>query len=1838
MILKDLGFLPINPELAAGHYAPLWSGGTTLKSAARDLYFSSNINSNFYIGSDIQGNPYILRQIAQNGRSAIIGYVEGAGPGHALIVDGVVTIGNTHYYIVRDPWPDAPHGGHFLKPQSTLEPHIEQILEPLRKGRPDPRFDPQRQATGGIFRGFEKAHEYRLDRVAEELPKVFGGLSGELTVSDFEQHKQLTDELNGLLIAYTNVPDDVHRELMKQFRERIQQGAASKEAIEVVKSRAFMHMMEILQDETGLQKGNAQAFERIRRSVTENLGAAVDGADLAVFLEDVAKGSSKTTRLRLQGLRVVREQEQLTPQAAMQHIEFIHAMAEAFQWPNEKYALKVKEYFSAARDKGQLPRAIEVLQKLSEVFDSRNAQPVTVTYTDASGNTVTETVVPSRTRTGLKLFAVAIRGGVQGVEWWGNATNGKDLYLNLHKLYYEGGSLSNLEFGQTQAALLANVISLNNLVNTWQIPYSSALTSNIVGSLSGNAGAVGYDDSANDELLYAAFKDAAIMYQPQLALAIALYELGQWGYKSWGLSGAKNDIVDAMVENGVWEPADIEQLKQLEVDKLPALKGIRWFEGGAELPVSTLAKTYAPLKLIESKREVNAREKLLDIAHEGGYLDSDPVLQASIGALNEMSGGYFWRRAHLGVLPTSARNWNKPEMQKLGIEIARPEDDRASKVEPGQIHITKVQEQTLGQNQLRLMGYLMAGYWVKRQAILEEGLLPELEKEAARRYLHKLKAAAADASNYDFMAQLEEIYASVKKIDQKLWPRVARSAAPFPVSETYDPAKHTPILDAFKADETNKFWVGYLQRIQGFIKDPNQTELTLEEHPFQVKYDQLTAPKEGVRIIRLLRNHYYKLYDRYEQLHAVLDAGVNLAAEGKVKIDPIYIGFEPGADAPWSEGEVLTALRGDLAVATKWKDEYYKARKKVFDDVAERAKNAQPGGVWEVVAQYFQGVDTSGSPAHPLWPKLIRLRYQIHTLELMSNYAGTMEVRELRDMVTPMTIREGQAVAVGDADLSAPGARAAFLAKTKQQMEDEYNRLLASLTELFQVVVNAEPAKPYIGQEVLATATAKLADNQPPVALNGKTGFPAYVHKFRWTPKTLDGTPVSSSAETDDPKVLLKMLKTGPRRLWLEVLDRGGNVVAKTIFDGPQAQPLLVWGNIAIQSGDYENQPFAVRAGGWQGEALQTGAFSIELTELDETLWSNPNTRVQAEVLVDSKTYSSNRSEIEPLDAKTGLIRLKEDLAFALPFNVTINVEVTDRAGLPVPSAQATIRVDGADKPPGNSATAKLVKGASVSAVAEYTPLGLTATAPSVIFDPAQGRAVNVKVKMPMLDTGHLTVSGLFVPEAGLSPQPQLARGSITANMGMAAVDQGAFSLTNHQPIDLSTGSAKFEAQALITDSAGKQYLPKVAPIAGTVTNSKLDLGAIEVARLRMTVKPIQVQLLDWTGKPISSSGGATQVSINRVPATQQGDVFVGEHIFTDETESVMIEGAFTLPDGQQSVWQQTVAPSDFGGWQQNPPPPALLQLKLPFYLPGSLRVSGRTRVEGVPEGHSTPGSVNIRDLQHQVDTNTVGNTGFDFTNPVPIQVTENIAIEALAIDGDLKYKGAVAAKAPTEAGPLDVGEIVLEREGDIVGSPFKCMIGAPVLGAPMPSRLAKVAVPEVTVPDLAPLDVSAMAGALEAVGLVGEFVAATPETKEMELKFAGQSHPAFSFAPCGTTITVSIYQKFEEPAVVTPPTRSCDPAIFNLIPGTWQSEWGPVTLSGSCDRITGYWVQDSSARGEITGGSFDSSSRTLEFTYKQSWNNVTDGRASFTLSADGRTLDGGYSGGGGNGVWEMHK
>jgi len=1496
-----------------------------------------------------------------------------------------------------------------------------------------------------------KTHNYHLDRIAGELRPVLESLKnvpdGKLTRADLENHPQLVEELNGLLIAYTNIPEETHEMLMRQFQERIQQGEASDSAVDILSSHVFKHIMEIVQAESTVQTEYIESFRRIQQSVEENLAKAIDGVDLAVFLEQLAKGKVETTRLELESMRVVRKQIQLNPTEVNNHLELIHALAKELNWPNEKYVAKVKDYFNAGPDKTL--RALEMFQRLTRFGDSSNATSVKTSYLDKDGKQVEVKVDPTRKNLGLQLFVAAIKGGetagtliVKGGEWWGHVQNGKDLFVNLDKLFTQSGSMDDATIGQTQAALFANIINFNNLVNKWQVPAKGLLTSNLVGTLSSNAGAIGIDPSANDELIYSAFKDLAVMYQPHLAGVIALMELGQWGYKEWVLTGEKNDIIDAMVENGIWEPGDVKSLKTLKPGELPKLKAVRAREAGEIFaPVELARRDMGNVFLIKSKREFHPWLKMLDIAHDGGYLDSDGVMTNSVDALNELSGSYFWRKVYLGVLPKSTRDWNKPKMEALGIIIKRSEDDRKSPLAASQIVIDSTQEKLpASETQLRLMGYLMADYWIKRQTILEEALLPKLEKEAARRFLDKLKSDEAEASNYNLMDQVEELYKEVKLIDKKLWPRVAHSADPFPISKLYDAEKNTPVLDAFKDEDKVKRAVAELQQLQDFLKDPDKSTISIYDESISapVEFTRISAPKEATVLMQSLRDYYRKLLDGYEQVHAVLDEGNKVLKEGNVTVEPFHIKFEPGTWALWALSEGVTnPVRGDLKTSKNWLDGYYQARKRVFRDVAEKTKSSPASGPLESLWNFVQTaldrdtVDTGGSPAHPLWPKLIKLRFQIHTLELMEDFAVSMEGTELRDYASKMTIKEGVAVKVSDDDLSSSTSRLAFIAKTKQEMEDEYQKLLDSLTRLFEIALAVEPLKPYIGQEISAVATISKDSLQAGSELDAKTRFPNYVTKFRWTVLDLEGTPLNK-VETNEPKWNPKLFKEGLYRLKMEALDKGGNVLATGFFDGPDAQTLLVWGNVGVKDGDYDGEPLTITIGNLKEEVNKLGGFSFELKEYNEAIWTSSFTKGQATAVIGGRTFYSNVSELEA-DPKTGVIKLKEDLNVLLPYNVAVKVTVVDKAGQSVSGASAEIVNSGGAETPtsgtiqGTSGTLKVAKGDAVVAIAKYEPFGFRLFTPIVNFNPQQGRAIELKAELPMFDTGHLIASGRFVPDSALNPAPQLTGGQISSNIGSSGVeDQGTFTLANDKPINLQS-NPQFEATASVTDGNGKRYLPKVGKITkGISADSKLNLGNIEVARSGLTLKPIQVEMFDWTGRAIMPSAGQSQVLINGVAIANNNGTFIGEYTFTDDNEQIMIEGTFEMPDGSQAVMQQRIAAREFGGIGAASPQSPTYSLKLPIYLPGSLRVNGRTRIDGVPKDHSTPGFVSLTDPLHGLANAPLSNMPFDFTYHKPVYLTENLTIQATANDGDITYHGSIAAKAPNGAGYLDVGEIVL--------------------------------------------------------------------------------------------------------------------------------------------------------------------------------------------------------------------
>ena len=1504
-------------------------------------------------------------------------------------------------------------------------------------------------------------HDFQLDRVGAELSVAMKKMANEKGSGGLTMEKlgvanpKLMQELDGLMVAYTNIPPDVHQRLMQQFKERIQRGEASQSSLEVFNSHLFKYVMDEVQKETVFQRGNINAFRNLREQVKANVDEGLKQANVEDFVEKIAKGEFKADSFEWEGLRLRRKNKILGPQEVKRYVEVLYVISDSFNDSEKERIRKVKEFIQGD---GNPNAALALLQKAYKIFDSSGARSVPVTYTDEQGNQVTREVMPSRGSLAVRLFVNAVSAGEVGVkvggvalkggEWWGHIQNGKDLFVNMNKVFGENGGLTDEQIGQSQAALLANSINFTNLISQhgpglqkWKVPLSGVLTSNTVGVLGSSAGAVGMNAEANEALFYAALKDLVVLYEPHLAAAIVLIDLAHWGYTEWSISGARNEIIDAMVENGVWEPATFKELGTLKPDELPQLKGIREREGGAVRPVASLAKVdFANMTLIESKREINPRETLLKIGYDTGYIDADPVVKSSMDALNEISGSWVWRFLNRGYLPKHSKDWTKKAVEDaLKVRINSPEDDKAATPRADQITVDENQSHPLGTNQIRLAGLMMADFWTKRQKVLENGLLPGLEKEAKRRWLEKLKAEEVAANPSKLMDEVGEIYKQVRRIDERVWPLMARSAYPatYPrIDANYDPEKHgTPIMDSFMKSGEIQQLGREIQEMQDFLNSGKgiMPSNTIPQGPGAMPpaLDRKQAIEVANKKLKEMRDYYYKLADGYDQVARVLGDGSKLVDEGKVKVDPFYVTFAPGS---WSLREITSAVGGDLAAAKSWLDGYQQARKVVLRDIAAKGQGAPESSplknlFLEISAfiDSVKGKDAAHtySPAHPLWPRLVKLRYQTRSLEILRDYAGRIEAREMRDVVTPMTIKGDEHVAPKDSDLSDSYARSVFITNTIAQMEEEYRRLLESLTHLFDVNIAVNLDKPYIGQEIEVTGKAKLNPDQPETKLRAD-GFPEYAAQFRWIINDKRwGTEVVSNVLTDTPKLTAKIPKTGEYQVKLAVLDKGGNVVAKSLFDGPQAQTLLIWGKINIIGDLDKSEKYEVTVGDLRFPLQKDGEFSIELEEFKQEQWENSGLRAKAKVESGGKLFLSNDSSVEITPSK-GILKLKDDLNVALPFYVMLNVDITDKSGQKVPSADATILVEGVAQPKGTSAKARLAPGDSFSAIAEYAPLGIKKHTTAIAYDTKLGRQVNIKAELPIYDTGHFIAFGHFVPDASLNPKPQLTGGEVTANVGNGRVEQGAFSFKNEKPIDLMNG-AQFEAQALVTDAAGKRYRPKEKIIKQIIDN-ELDLGAIEVSRAGMTVRPIQVQLFDWTGRQIQPSAGPSQVLIAGVPAARQGDIFVGEHTFTDENEDILIEGNFTLPNGMTSTVQQHLTVRDLGGWQEKPPPPPLYKFKLPIYLPGSLRVNGRTRIEGVPKNHSAPGFVNIVDAAHEVNNETISNTAFDFTFPVAVFLTENIALRISAKDSDITYQGFISTKAPNGDNSLDVGEVVLNR------------------------------------------------------------------------------------------------------------------------------------------------------------------------------------------------------------------
>src|SRR5581483_6304279 len=198
----------------------------------------------------------------------------------------------------------------------------------------------------------------------------------------------------------------------------------------------------------------------------------------------------------------------------------------------------------------------------------------------------------------------------------------------------------------------------------------------------------------------------------------------------------------------------------------------------------------------------------------------------------------------------------------------------------------------------------------------------------------------------------------------------------------------------------------------------------------------------------------------------------------------------------------------------------------------------------------------------------------------------------------------------------------------------------------------------------------------------GPNGFPAYVGKFRWTIEDPDG-PASEwllptvTETTTQPFWKTKVKKGGVYRTKVEVLDKGGNVVAKGSLDQqPVAQDLTLMGNLVIAGGDYKDQKFDLSIGSFHEQVEKPGTFSIDLNTYDDKMWEAADLKAQAKTTLNDRAIASTLSALG-VTPDAGIVIVKDDLNIILPSTVTVKVDVIDAAKKDVPGAEVTISANG---------------------------------------------------------------------------------------------------------------------------------------------------------------------------------------------------------------------------------------------------------------------------------------------------------------------------------------------------------------------------------------------------------------------------------------------------------------------------------------------------------------------------------------------------------------------------------
>ena len=574
--------------------------------------------------------------------------------------------------------------------------------------------------------------------------------------------------------------------------------------------------------------------------------------------------------------------------------------------------------------------------------------------------------------------------------------------------------------------------------------------------------------------------------------------------------------------------------------------------------------------------------------------------------------------------------------------------------------------------------------------------------------------------------------------------------------------------------------------------------------------------------------------------------GPNLPFAKPFSIAPHHVRLEPGADAkkrepkghPLAPAVMAVPVSGqNSGVVERWERSYDAARQKALDDLTkvvagfrERLRpisGATLADVKSLAKELYDRHWRVGSPEelalkHPLWPRLRRLRLQIHKLKLMLPTAKEATKDEIGKVVNQMVM--GPKLETLELALVTPGGGDVFLNHLIQKMEAEYRDVLKLAANMFEMKVKTEPAdEPKVSEKFVATL-----NNVPKRELKGpnKVEIRHLVHRYLWelAPQSAAGEPADPQCVPREselfwpeeyvpaPKPAAAKKAAAEKKLqWKKRLLKAGDyklrVTALALHDVPLAQskvmdakilPARLLGTLETTGEwDAQKQPITLFLGRHSREEKVTrldkaNEFDKPICAFSESvipskvpedkglqapppkfpphpLWSFAGVEVTDPMRIigvdDPRTIEPDpkSKRVEVVHEARAKFKLKKPLRIDFDRKVAVAVKVYDATEKrEVKGAEIILRKGIAMISGSSPFEVDLRPGDIIQAEARHDAKEFTVRGKSevMVYDPEKDKAgITLKVKLPFFAAGSLVISGQFVPEGANTEETKVAGG-----------------------------------------------------------------------------------------------------------------------------------------------------------------------------------------------------------------------------------------------------------------------------------------------------------------------------------------------------------------------------------------------------------------------------------------------------------------------------------------------